>query len=127
VAGSGRSSRPEIVRYVRAVVLDLAKGGGGPATEVDIDPSTLALSYGGSYAPVGWQEFSGDLGALWWYDWPSGTLERQEDTNGPIRRIRVTETPPEAGGPCLTSITAGSQSLWLTAAAGTPNGGVCVR
>jgi hypothetical protein len=127
VAGSGRSARPEIVRYVREVVLDLAQGGGGPATEVDIDPSTLTPSYGGSYAPVGWQEFSGDLGALWWYDWPSGTVERQEDTNAPIRRIRVTETPPEAGGPCLTSITAGSQSLWLTAAAGTPNGGVCVR
>jgi outer membrane protein assembly factor BamB len=127
VAGGGRSSRPEIVRYVQAVVLNLAQDGGGPATEVDIDPSTLTLSDGGSYAPVGWQEFSGELGALWWYDWPSGTLERQEDTNAPIRRIRITGTPPAAGGPCLTSITAGSQSLWLTAAAGTPNGGVCVR
>ena len=82
----------------------------------------------GSSGPADWGEYRGDLGALWWYDWPSGTVDRQEVANGPIRTIRVTESPPyAAGGPCLTSMTVGSGSLWVTAAAGTPNGGVCVR
>ena len=57
----------------------------------------------------------------------SGTLARQERADGRIRTIHVIDSPPESGGPCLTSITTGSKSLWLTAAAGTPNGGVCVR
>ena len=72
-------------------------------------------------------KYDGDLGALWWYDWPSGAVDRQEATDGPIRTIRVTESQPESGGPCLTSMTAGSSNLWVTAAAGTPNGAVCVR
>jgi hypothetical protein len=74
-----------------------------------------------------WGEYRGDLGALWWYDWRTGTLDRQEVANGRIISIHVTDSPPEAAGPCLTSITIGSKSLWLTAAAGTLNGGVCVR
>ena len=60
----------------------------------------------GSYGPPDWGEYRGDLGALWLYDWPTGTVDRQEFANGPIRTIRVTESPPyPAGGPCLTSIT----------------------
>ncbi len=102
-------------------------GGGG--TVFGVDPSTLTSHFvfqGGG--PPDWGEDRGDLGALWWYDWPSGTVDRQEVANGPIRTIQVTESPPQAaGGPCLTSITIGSESLWVTAAAGTPNGGPCIR
>jgi hypothetical protein len=100
----------------------------GRGTDVSVDPSTLTSSVVGSYGPPDWGEYRGDLGALWVYDWPSGTVDRQAFANGPIRAIRVTESPPyPAGGPCLTSITIGSGSLWVTAAAGTPNGGPCVR
>jgi hypothetical protein len=89
----------------------------------------LTSSLLGSFGAADWGEYRGDLGALWWYDWPSGTVDRQEVGSGPIRTIRVTESPPySAGGPCLTSITVGSRSLWVTAAAApNPNGGICVR
>jgi hypothetical protein len=125
VAGSStRATRPEINRYLRSVRFHLTAEGG---SDWNIDPSTLSLSFGGSFGPPDWQEDNGDFVALWWYDWPSGAVDRQEAANGPIRTIHVTESQPEAGGPCLTSITAGSRSIWVTAAAGTVNGGVCVR
>ena len=68
-------------------------------------------------------EDRGDLGALWWYSWESGSLFRQEVAGGPIRTIHVTRTPADADGPCLTSIAVGSGSLWLTAAP-SPDGGI---
>jgi hypothetical protein len=124
-AGSStRATRPEINRYLHAVEFHLTEYGG---TDWSIDPSTLTPSFGGSYGPADWDEYNGEFGALWWYDWPSGDLDRQETTNGAIRTIHLTESQPASGGPCLTSITAGSRSLWVTAAAGTMNGGVCVR
>jgi serine/threonine-protein kinase len=126
VAGtSTRATRPEIDRYRHDVEFHLTAHGG---SDWSIDPSTLTLTYGGSYAPADWGEYNGDFGALWWYDWPSGAVNRQEAPNVPPRTIHVTASQPEAGGPCLTSIAAGSGSIWVTAAAGTsPNGGVCVR
>lgn len=96
-------------------------------TDVSIDPATLTTSVGGSFGPPEWGEYRGDLGALWWYDWPTGAVYRQEAANGTIRTIHVTESQPQGGGPCLTSATIGSGSLWVTAAAGAVNGGVCVR
>jgi len=122
--GSGRATRPEIVRYVHGVWLRLTQGGG---MDVNVDPSTVTSQFGGSFGAADWGEYSGDLRALWWYDWPTGTLDRQQAANGPIRTIRVTDASPQSGGPCLTSITTGSGSLWVTAAAGTTNGGFCVR
>jgi hypothetical protein len=96
-------------------------------TDASIDPSTRTSSFDGSYGRPDWGEYRGALGALWWYDWPSGTLNWEEGANMPAHGIQVTQTQPESGGPCLTSITVGSRSLWLTAAAGNPVGGVCVR
>jgi hypothetical protein len=122
--GRSRATRPEIVPYLPSVVVRLTAAGG---TDVDLDPSTLTTQpYGGSFGPPDWGEYNGDLGALWWYDWPSGTVSRQQIQNGPVRDIHITEA--QTGGPCLTSITAGSGSLWVTAAAGpSPNGGPCIR
>ena len=124
VVGRSRATRPEIVPYLPSVTVRLTGGGG---TDVDLDPSTLkSLPYGGSYGPPDWGEYNGDLGALWWYDWPSGTLSQQQTENGPVRDIHITQA--QTGGPCLTSIAAGSGSLWVTAAAGpSPNGGPCAR
>jgi len=124
VVGRSRATRPEILPYLPSVAVRLTAGGG---TDVDLDPSTLTfLPYGGSYGPPDWGEYNGDLGALWWYDWPSGTVSRQQSENGRVRDIHITQG--QTGGPCLTSIAAGSGSLWVTAAAGpSPNGGPCVR
>jgi hypothetical protein len=112
------------VPYLPSITVRLTYDGG---TDVDLDPSTLrSLPYGGPFGPPDWGEYNGDLGALWWYDWPSGTVSRQQTENGPVRDIHITQAL--TGGPCLTSITAGSGSLWVTAAAGpSPNGGPCVR
>jgi hypothetical protein len=124
VLGSSRATRPEIEPRGGDISVKLTQGG---ETDASIDPATMTSSLGGSYGPADWGEYSANLGGLWWYDWPTGTLDRQEVANGHIRQIHVTDSPPESGGPCLTSITVGSKSLWLTAAAGTPSGGVCVR
>jgi Protein kinase domain len=125
VVASSRATRPEITSYLHAITVRTTKGGG---TDFNIDPFALTSFLNGKFGPPDLGEYNGDLGALWVYDWPSGTVDRQEFANGPIRTIRVTESPPyPAGGPCLTSITVGSGSLWVTAAAGTPNGGPCVR
>jgi DNA-binding beta-propeller fold protein YncE len=124
VVGSSRATRPQIMPRGHDIWLRLTEGGG---TDASIDPSTLTSSLLGSFGPPDWGEYRGDLGALWWYDWPTGSVDRQQVENGPIRAIHVTESQPQAGGPCLTSITIGSGSLWVTAAAGTTNGGVCVR
>ena len=124
VVGSLRATRPQIMPRGHEIWVRITDGGG---TDVRVDPSTLASSPFGSYGPPEWGEYRGDLGALWWYDWPSGAVYRQEVANGPIRTIHVTDSQPSGGGPCLTSATIGSGSLWVTAAAGALNGGPCVR
>jgi serine/threonine-protein kinase len=117
------AARPEITHYLHDITVRTTEGGG---TDVEVDPVALTASVNGPYGPPDWGEYNGDLGALWWYDWPSGTVSRQQAENGPVRDIHVTDA--RTGGPCLTSITAGSGSLWVTAAAGdSPNGGPCVR
>jgi hypothetical protein len=125
VLGSGRATVPEIAPRGHNLYIRLSQGGVG--TDETIDPSTMTTSVAAPPSQPDWGEYRGDLGALWWYDWPTGTLDRQEVANGRIITIQVTDSQPESGGPCLTSITIGSKSLWLTAAAGTPNGSVCVR
>jgi len=123
VLGRSRAARPETVPYAGWISIRLTDGGG---TDVDVDPFFLTPSINGKYGPPSWGGYSGGLGALWWYEWPSGTVSRQQVENGPVRDIHVTSG--RTGGPCLTSMTVGSGSLWVTAAAGNPpNGGPCVR
>ena len=122
VVGTSRAGRPEIMsRGGEIWVREVGRpGSNGAGTRVD--PSTLSIIGQDPCCSPEWGEDRGDLGALWWYTWMSGTLFRQEYENGPIRTIRVTRTPPDANGPCLTSIAIGSGSLWLTAAP-SPDGG----
>jgi hypothetical protein len=124
VVGSSRTTRPTIMPRGHDIWLRLTEDGGAAVT---VDPSTMTSSSVGSFGPVDWEEYRGDLGALWWYDWPTGAVDRQGGAGEPIRTIRVTQFPPQSGGPCLTSMTVGSGSLWVTAAPGTPFGGVCIR
>ncbi|HET7745058.1 MAG TPA: serine/threonine-protein kinase [Gaiellaceae bacterium] len=122
---SSRATRPEIVPYAHWITVRTLGGQGG-GTEYEVDPFSLAPSFGGNYGPPDWEEYNGALGALWWYDWPSGTVNRQESENGHVTTIQVTRL--YSGHPCLTSMTAGSGSLWVTAAPGNPpNGGPCIR
>jgi len=121
--GVGRASRPEIVPYRHDIEFRLTENGGTDVSINSINPSSTVL---GNYGAADWGEYAGDR-AYWVYDWPTGTLDWEDGENMPIHTIQVTQKQPVSGGPCLTSITDGSRSLWLTAAAGAPFGGVCVR
>jgi hypothetical protein len=111
------------VPYRHDIEFRLTENGGTDVSINSINPSSTVL---GNYGAADWGEYAGDR-AYWWYDWPSGTLTWEDGENMPAHGIQVTQTQPVSGGPCLTSITIGSKSLWLTAAAGNPVGGVCVR
>jgi serine/threonine-protein kinase len=118
-----RATRPEITRYLDNITVRTTEDGG---TDFNVDPVVLIAGSSGAYGPPDWGEYNGDLGALWWYNWPSGTVSRQQSADGPITDIHV--TAGRTGDPCLTSMTAGSGSLWVTAAAlPDPNGGPCIR
>ena len=119
VVSRSRATRPEMTHYLRQVTVR-ARG-----TDYYVDPSTLTLSINGNFGPPGWGEYTG-IGALWWYSWPSGTVSQQQQADGPITDIPVTDGKTDQ--PCLTSITTGAKSVWVTAAAGrSPDGGPCVR
>ena len=88
VVGHSRATRPQILPRGGDILVRLTEGGG---TDVSIDPSTLTSSSIGQFGPPDWGEYRGELGALWWYDWPSGTVNRQQGANEPTRTIHVTE------------------------------------
>ena len=79
-----------------------------------VDPVTLSISgqQEGDLLRPEWGEDRGDLGALWWYTWQTGSLFRQEVAAGPIRTIHLTKTQPDADGPCLTSIAIGIGTMF---------------
>jgi hypothetical protein len=123
VVGTSPAGRPEIMPRGGDIWIRQAGNPGSTGAVTTVDPSTLSITgqQQGDLLRPDWGEDRGDLGALWWYTWQTGNLFRQEVANGPIRTIRVTRTPPDAQGPCLTSIAIGAGSLWLTAAP-SPNG-----
>jgi protein kinase-like protein len=123
VVTNASATRPEITPYAHWIVVRATEDGG---TDYTVDPSTLTPSINGNSGPPDWGEYNGELGAYWWYQWTSGTVSRQQAWGGPVLDIHVTEG--QTGGPCLSSITAGSGSLWVTAAEATsPEGGPCIR
>lgn len=113
--GHPKATRPEIVPELDDVFVRLTGGGG---TNYRIDPVGVAVT--GTVAnenPENYQN-NGQFGSLWWFDRTAGQVMRQRVPGGPISNyIPVTRHPILEGGPCLTSITAGAQSLWVTAAA----------
>jgi streptogramin lyase len=119
VVAHGRATRPEIMPRGGDLWVRVADG-----TTYWISPS-LAVRNVANDGPPGWEENRGALGSLWWYDWPTGAVYRQQVAGGPVRRIRVTHPVPRAGGPCLTSMAIGSASLWVAVAPS--HGSVCRR
>jgi len=121
--GHSRATRPEIMQDIDKIYVRVTGAGG---TTYVIDPSPLSVDHTEVDGPPGNFENVGRLKSQWWYDSRAGDVERQAAPYGPITTIRVTGSPVMGGGPCLTSITAGARSLWVTAA--TSSGAVvCTR
>jgi hypothetical protein len=54
------------------------------------------------------------FGSTWTVNWPSGTVVRWDGlTKQPVADIHVTESP-QFGAPCMTSIAAGAEAVWVT-------------
>jgi hypothetical protein len=123
VATNSRATRPQIMSPRGRDIWINVTGGGATYS---INPYTLSNTgqWPGPYPP-GQDENEGQLGSLWWYDWPTGTVNRQETFNGAIRHIHVTRFRPVAGGPCLTSMTVAAGTLWVTLAPSVRS--VCTR
>jgi hypothetical protein len=56
-------------------------GGGG--TTYWINPPSLNVNWIEVDGPPGHQENIGEQGSLWWYDWPTGVVNRQEGRRRP--------------------------------------------
>jgi Protein kinase domain len=126
VVADSRAARPEIMPGAGDIWVRVTGGG----TTYKIFPFPLTTHDSEHDGPPSLQEYMGlpgvgPLGGLWFYDQPSGTVDRQWSNGGPIRTIPIVALPPTAGGPCLTSMTAGSKSLWVTVAPS--NGYFCQR
>ena len=109
-----RATRPEIMAPRGNDIFVSVTGGGGET--YSIDPSSLNVTPSGSYGAPGNEENIGNLGSLWWYDWPSGDVYRQEVAGGSVKKIPVTRPLPRAGGPCITSMVEGGGSIWAAVA-----------
>src|SRR5215472_17412417 len=121
VVAHSPATRPEIVRYTHSVTVRVT---GDLGTDFDVDPSTLTVGYGGNHGLPKDGEYTG-RGFLWWYNTPTGTVSRQKADGGKIRDIDVTVF--RSGLPCLSSITTGSGSVWVTTTAHAPDEGPCYR
>jgi serine/threonine-protein kinase len=114
--GQPSATRPEIVPSIGKIFVRTTSGGG---IDYTVNPSPLTLDYQSPpHGPPGNFEDEGQYGSLWWYVAQSGDVEREPVTGGPISNtINVTQAAAVLGsGPCLTSITTGARSLWVTAA-----------
>src|SRR5262249_29982029 len=112
--GPGRATRPEIMSPSSTDIWIRVTGDKG--ARYSIDPHRLRREYSESDGPPWWEEYEGQLDALWWYDQPYGYVSRQEGSNGKIKAIRVTRTRAKNGGPCLTSMAEAAGSMWVTVA-----------
>jgi DNA-binding beta-propeller fold protein YncE len=129
LAHHSRAERPEILHggdiWVGVV--------GDHGAVCNIRPS-LSKDCAQSSVPPGREEYLGQQGSLWWYDAPMGIVSRQEWVNLHLDRVPVTRFGdtwlhrhptwlhhdhagnPEGGGPCLTSMVEGVESIWVTVA-----------
>jgi len=83
-------------------------------TEKLIDPRTLEIVQEFHSFPPGRGYYTAGYGSIWWYDVPTGTVVRFDQTTKQITgTIRVTEAPFWRGL-CITSIAAGAGGVWVT-------------
>jgi hypothetical protein len=94
----------------------VAVSDGGGTTKV-VDPYYVIVSHTLDCCPPEWGLSKRWRETDWSYDWPSGSVFRWTGVST-LDPIRITDKTPIAGGPCLTSISAGAGAVWVTAADG---------
>jgi hypothetical protein len=130
--------KPRVVAHSRATRPEILHGGDVLVRTVDGATYNVGLFkdfLGRGGTPPGREEYLGKEGSLWWYDLPMGIVSRQQTASGWLDRVPVTRfgstwldrhrawlhrdlphISPKGGGPCLTSMVEGVESIWVTVA-----------
>jgi hypothetical protein len=90
---------------------------GGPASKgILVNPTSLTIDGNLTCCPPREGATAAGFGSTWTVNWPSGTVVRWSGlTKQPVGEVHVTGDP-DFGAPCLTSIAAGAESVWVTVA-----------
>jgi hypothetical protein len=90
---------------------------GGPASKgILVNPTSLTIDGNLTCCPPREGATAAGFGSTWTVNWPSGTVVRWSGlTKQPVGDVHVTGDP-DFGAPCLTSIAAGAESVWVTVA-----------
>jgi Protein kinase domain len=121
VLGTSRPGRPEIMerlydwRSGRGESVVSVRLAGGAGRTAQVDPSTVTITRVDACCQPDLGQDIEAFGSYWWDDWPTGTVSRQTG-DGPVRTIHVAQSPPTAGGQCLTSMAIGAGGVWVTIA-----------
>jgi class 3 adenylate cyclase len=91
-----------------------------------VDPRTMTVVGKLDCCPPDWGERGVAYGSLWRYDWPTGSVLRQDSQGRLLHSTRVVEAAPVSGGPCLTSFASGAGGIWVSVSR-KGNGGSCGR
>jgi hypothetical protein len=114
VVGNPPAGRPQLTSYGGNLVnVPYTTKWGSVAS---VSPSSLTFYDNGCSCQPDWGENASGFGSWWWDDWPTGSVYRQWAPNGATRRIAVLANLPLGRGPCLTSMTIGADSFWVTVA-----------
>ena len=89
------------------------KDNGG--TTAIVDPRTMTVLGKTDCCPPDWGDSGVAQGSLWRYDWPTGSVLHLDSRRRSLRSIRVVDSTPVTGGPCLTSLASGAEGIWVTA------------
>jgi hypothetical protein len=121
-----RATRPEIMPSMGDVEIRVTRGGTadkrGTVYLIGPYPPLEIAHHEPDGPPDGFQN-NGQFGSNWWYDRGSGDVWRQRPPGSEAKTQIPVNIPLLEGGPCLTSITAGAGSIWVTTAPQLPTGG----
>jgi hypothetical protein len=83
---------------------------------VVVDPRSLVF-YALGCCPLGeGYDTATGYGSIWYFDHSTGTVVRWDAQTKQIASSIPVAAPPVWGGPCLTSVAAGADGVWVTVA-----------
>jgi hypothetical protein len=85
-------------------------------TTAIVDPRQMTVLGKARCCPPDWGDGDVAHGSFWRFDWPTGSVLRRDPEGRLLSSIRVVESAPVAGGPCLTSLASAASGIWVTVA-----------